>query len=178
VVTLAACGTSSGPSTTFVTQPRPGTQTAPAAASAASSSANSQGIYQQELTYAACIRAHGEPGFPYPTPGENPRKFAKPKGIKHGTPQFQSAARACKADLPTGGKGALKLITGDQKALLSFAACLRANGVPNFPDPSMTSGVYGFGDLKSKGIDRKSPLVKAAFKHCRPLLSSVAGTKP
>jgi hypothetical protein len=125
------------------------------------------------------MRAHGESGFPNPTPGENLRKFAKPKGIKHGTPQFQSAALACGADLPAGAGApkAPKAITGERKALLSFAECMRANGVTNFPDPTVTNGEYGFGDLKSKGIDRKSPEVKAALKHCRPLLGG-GGAEP
>jgi hypothetical protein len=118
------------------------------------------------------MRAHGEPHFPDPTPGESPRKFAKPKGTKHGSQQFQTAANACQADLPSGAAAPkAKGITGNQKALVAFAACMRANGVPNFPDPTVANGEATFGNLQARGIDRKSPTVKAAIKQCRPLLS-------
>src|SRR5687768_18125310 len=51
------------------------------------------------------------------------------------------------------------------KALLTFAQCMRDNGVPNFPDP-VDDGI----NLGGTGIDRNTPEFKAAQKACEPLL--------
>ncbi|HEY2541679.1 MAG TPA: hypothetical protein VGH92_01380 [Gaiellaceae bacterium] len=48
-----------------------------------------------------------------------------------------------------------------------FAACVRKNGVPNFPDPN-GQGVIQFGS--SLGIDPGSPKVRTAITTCRKLL--------
>jgi hypothetical protein len=65
----------------------------------------------------------------------------------------------------SGGSGAhfqMKLQNGAK-----FAACMRKNGVPNFPDPS-SSGALTIGP--SAGIDPNSPKFKAAQQTCRKLL--------
>jgi hypothetical protein len=48
-----------------------------------------------------------------------------------------------------------------------FAACMRKNGVPNFPDPS-SSGTVSIGP--SSGIDPSSPKFQSAQQKCRKLL--------
>jgi hypothetical protein len=48
-----------------------------------------------------------------------------------------------------------------------FAACMRKNGVPNFPDPSST-GEISIGP--SSGIDPGSPKFQSAQQKCRKLL--------
>ncbi|HUA02470.1 MAG TPA: hypothetical protein VMB27_01130 [Solirubrobacteraceae bacterium] len=49
---------------------------------------------------------------------------------------------------------------------LAFARCMRASGVPNFPDPAAGGGVL-FG---TSGLDLGAPAVKAAQAKCRKLL--------
>jgi hypothetical protein len=119
------------------------------------------------------LTACGTSGAPAKTSATQPR------------PESQTTAAATSsggsgASSERGGSAApkRKRITGDQKALHSFAVCVRASGVPNFPNPRLSNGEYGFGDLTSEGIDRKSPRVKAALKRCRPLLESAAGAEP
>ena len=50
---------------------------------------------------------------------------------------------------------------------LAFARCMRANGVPNFPDPNPGGGFEFFA---AEGIDPFSPAFKAAQAKCRKLL--------
>jgi hypothetical protein len=50
---------------------------------------------------------------------------------------------------------------------LKFSECMRANGVPNFPDPSSGGGI----NLNpGSGLNLFSPSFKAAQAHCRKLL--------
>ncbi len=68
------------------------------------------------------------------------------------------AAAACSA-LPGSPNGSVKY----QEAL-AFARCMRAHGVPNFPDPGSN------GQLSGNGIDKHSPQVQSAVGACQSLL--------
>jgi hypothetical protein len=61
-----------------------------------------------------------------------------------------------------------------QQAMVAFAKCVRANGVPNFPDPSSDSG--GF-PVHARGLIN-SPLFKAAQAKCHKLLPEGPGSGP
>jgi hypothetical protein len=52
-------------------------------------------------------------------------------------------------------------------AMLKYAACMRAHGITNYPDPSVNSHQIGF-NLTGTGIDLNAPKVKAASKTCQP----------
>lgn len=54
-----------------------------------------------------------------------------------------------------------------QQGLLKYSECMRANGGPNFPDPSPGGG---FQFSAGSGIDPSSPAMKAAQATCRKLL--------
>jgi hypothetical protein len=56
-----------------------------------------------------------------------------------------------------------------------YAACMRKNGVPNFPDPSR-SGAISIGP--SSGIDPRSPKFQAAQAKCRKLLPNGGQPSP
>jgi hypothetical protein len=53
-----------------------------------------------------------------------------------------------------------------QSKLLAFSSCIRAHGVPGFPDPQPGGG-FARGALNP--IDLNSPQFRAAEKACRPL---------
>jgi len=53
-----------------------------------------------------------------------------------------------------------------QQGLLTYAKCMRANGVPDFPDPSPGSG----GFHRPAGMNPASPLFRAAQAKCQKLL--------
>ncbi len=50
--------------------------------------------------------------------------------------------------------------------LLAFSKCMRANGVPNFPDPAAGGGGFPV----DAGLNRSSPAFHAAQAKCRALL--------
>jgi hypothetical protein len=56
--------------------------------------------------------------------------------------------------------------TAGGSAPLAFAECMRANGVPNFPDPSAGGGFV----FQSNGVNPSSPVFMAAQAKCRKVL--------
>jgi hypothetical protein len=75
-----------------------------------------------------------------------------------------------------GGSASDSTVTGSSAspstnaAFVKFAACMRADGVPDFPDPS---GGGGFHISSSSGINPTSPAFQAARSKCRHLLPGV-----
>ncbi len=65
------------------------------------------------------------------------------------------------AAAPASGGGS----TGSEAALLKYSECMRAHGVPNFPDPS-ANGSFQL----AAGIDPASPAFKAAQAKCQKLV--------
>jgi hypothetical protein len=57
--------------------------------------------------------------------------------------------------------------------LVEYATCMRAHGVPTFPDPNPTTGAMN----PPAGIDRGSPQVIAALRACSSL-GEAAGLGP
>ena len=94
--------------------------------------------YEKALAYAQCMRSHGEPGFPDPT--------SKGDFIINGKKDHlngalvQSADKACKHLLPNGGKMTAAQRQQALNQALRFSACMRAHGLPDFPDPTMRNG--------------------------------------
>jgi hypothetical protein len=58
---------------------------------------------------------------------------------------------------------------------LAFAKCMRANGLPNFPDPPPGGG---FEFHRGSGIDPSSPSFKAAQAKCKRFLPAGPGSGP
>jgi hypothetical protein len=114
-----------------------------------------------DVAYAACMTAHGVPARAMPG-GAGVGFIVRPGSAGPGSPQFTVAQRACKRLLPKGG---LPAPTSAQNSafiarMLKLSVCMRAHGVPNFPDP----GPHG---LKiGPNIDPRSPQFQAAQKAC------------
>ena len=79
------------------------------------------------------MRAHGVPNFPDPTAGG---PVVIPNGMNPNAPALQSAQRACAKLLPGGGPGS-RPSESTRLAMLRVARCIRAHGVPDFPDPTI-----------------------------------------
>ncbi|HEX3452998.1 MAG TPA: hypothetical protein VHS03_00120 [Gaiellaceae bacterium] len=91
-------------------------------------------------------------------------------GANPGSPQFQAALNACRKDIPGGGPPALTPAQQAQarQAYTRFAACMRAHGVPNFPDPSGNGSLpFTPGSLQKIGLG--SSAVTKAFQACQSL---------
>ncbi len=86
------------------------------------------------LKEAQCMRSHGVPRFPDPKPGG---PSVVPNWINPQAAAFQSALKVCSKFVSGGGASA----TGHESekiALLNLAKCIRAHGLPSFPDPTTT----------------------------------------
>lgn len=129
-----------------------------------SSTTGGQTYYQKALAYAQCMRSHGLPSFPDPN---SQGQFAPVRIGRGGVSQqaVQSAQNACRHLQPGGGPGNAQQQRAKTTLALSFARCMRAHGVPNFPDPT-TDGGSGMG-FNLSGIDTHSPRFESAQRACR-----------
>ncbi len=124
--------------------------------------------------FAACVRRHGAANFPDP-PYTN--QELNKMGFGKDSPQMLSATRACHAEaLAAGVVQTPAALQQHLAAMLAIARCMRANGVPGFPDPNakgaLSEGV-GAGAIAS------SPRYAAAAKKCgAPPGASPGGSRP
>jgi hypothetical protein len=88
----------------------------------------------------ACARKHGMPGVPDPVVGAN-GQVSIPGGTPTPTPAVRSACAAQIRAVTPSGSTLPNLSASDMQALLSWAACIRAHGLPRWPDPN-AQGVF------------------------------------
>jgi hypothetical protein len=148
---LAGCGSSS-----------PGGGVAHINSSATATSTTKSTTKPSGLAFARCMRSHGVPNFADPN---SQGVFTAPKGLNPKSPAVQAAAQDCKSLLPAGqtpqGQNQQAMA-----AALKFAACMRANGVPNYPDPTSGNGGGVSNSIAGSGVDPNSPAFKRAEKKC------------
>ena len=82
-------------------------------------------------------------------------------GIDPDSPQFQAANKACQRYFP-GPHLSQAQIAQREASLLKFAACMRKNGVPNYPDPKFAPN----GAVTEGGPDPNQANLQAASKAC------------
>ena len=141
------------------------------------------------LKYAQCMRSHGVSNFPDPASGGGGVQIASGSGINPGSPAFAAARSECRKLLPYGGFGARSghASAAVQKQMLRIAVCMRAHGVPGFPDPTTTrpASMAGLsGAMSDNGVtyafpdtlDLSAPAAEQAEKTCH--IASVAGPGP
>jgi hypothetical protein len=132
-----------------------------------SSAAGGSSPYQKAVAYAQCMRSHGVPGFPDPDSKGN---FIIQGPKLGGSPgAFQSADRACRHLLPGGGQMTAAQQQQALRQALKFSACMRAHGLPNFPDPTAEKGGISL-SLDGSGLSPHSPRFQAAQRACRSLM--------
>jgi hypothetical protein len=129
-----------------------------------------QTVYQRELAYAECMRAHGLPGFPDPQSDGAFNSTQANGGDFHG-PQFQSANKSC-AHLEGPGMTSAQFQQNVRQAL-RFAACMRAHGIANFQASAGQGGQIAIG---AQGADPNSPQFQSAQRACRKLQPSGGGS--
>ena len=151
-VTIAACGGS-------------GTSGGATTASADSS----------PIALSRCMRAHGVTGFPDPSEGSGGEGFSGigipvggtgslvVDGQTFSGPVVAAAERACARYLEPNEPP--PPLTADQKRrILASARCMRAHGVPNFPDPSFSGGAVRIGG--GPQLNSQSPAFQRAMRVC------------
>jgi len=122
--------------------------------------------YQKALAFSQCMRAHGEPGFPDPQPNGNLLIDGRKDHLNGAL--MNSASKACQHLMPK----APPLTASQQQKLIArtlrFVACMRAHGLPTFPDPQVNSS--GIAMQLPKGIQPGSPVFRAAQQACKALM--------
>jgi hypothetical protein len=85
--------------------------------------------------YASCLRAHGLPGFPDPVVQSNGHPVF-PVSAPDVPQTAQQSCRTVIARIPPNYTATTPVSTGDFQKLLRLARCIRAHGVPDWPDPN------------------------------------------
>jgi hypothetical protein len=153
----SACGGSSTEGVAHVGE----TSTTSTSASSSADSLQSAGA-----AYAACMRSHGVPDFP---DSDSQGQFHLTNQVPRQTRQLSTASEACEElkrrmnaldpNLAAGRRAKLQ-------TLLRYAACMRSNGVPSFPDPTFSDGGMSFDLRPASGINPGSPVFRAAENAC------------
>jgi hypothetical protein len=121
----------------------------------------------QALTaYAGCVRRHGLPHFPDP-----PYSNGELSRLGFTKAQLGAANEACHADaLAAGVVPNQAAIQAHLNQMLATARCMRANGVPNFPDPDSSGQFQG-----ESNINMNTPQYIAAAKRCGAAFGAAHG---
>jgi hypothetical protein len=140
------------------------------------------------IKLADCFRSHGVPNFPDPksnsgggvqiqiqsTHPNGGSEQTSVNGVPVNAPAFQSAMNECQKYMPHGGgHGPAGGVAAARKAALAYAACMRKNGVPSFPDPQVTATPGGGIGVKvgiGAGVDPQSPAFKTAQSDCAQVM--------
>lgn len=168
---IAACGGSNNPSAA----------TGPNAATA----------HADAIKFAQCMRNHGVSDFPDPSQTGGVQIQQGVKGgvrslkvdgrpIKESWATFGRASRTCRHFQPPPPRISAAQLAKVRQGAVRMARCMRAHGVPNFPDPQVGAGPGGRGlsvgiranaSAGGPGIDPQSPAFRAASKICQPLMT-------
>ena len=169
---VASLGTSSGPgtSTSPGTSSDPGTSTSSGTSSGPGTSGGTRATIAGNVTpllneWAACERSHGDPDQADPTVDASGVIYiivpqgAQPAGDLHertGTcsQYVAQAANELRAANPVAPPP-------DQAVYLKYVACMRANGVPNYPYPNGDQT-----NFNGTGVDPNSPSVERVNQLC------------
>ncbi|MGP0037768.1 MAG: hypothetical protein ACLP4R_24835 [Solirubrobacteraceae bacterium] len=141
-------------------------------------------VMSAALGYANCMRSHGVPDFPDPNSQgefqlhsifENGRT-TQGEDLIPSSPAFQGAERACGA---FGSAGRQVTAAQEDRAFeqeLQAAVCMRANGVPGYPDPKLIDGSI---DQEFNGkFNPNAPAFQRAAGKCGKPGVPLAGTLP
>jgi hypothetical protein len=139
--------------------------------------------------WATCMRSHGDPSQVDPTVDANKViHITIPPGVNGGGPINLKGnggpMQTCSAYLTaasTALRGGAPLPKPDTAKLEKFSQCMRANGIPDFPDPS-SGGRFQIHSSPGSDLDRNNPVFQSAQKKCAtqvgiPQLAGGPGTQ-
>jgi hypothetical protein len=130
----------------------------------------SSSAYTDALAYAHCMRAHGVGNWPDPTSSGDFLLKGNSQTNPADSPDYTSANKACGHLLPNRGRPTAAQTQKVEAEALKYARCMRAHGVPNFPDPDPNPNHAGINLGGTESIDHSAPQFQAAMKACRSLL--------
>jgi hypothetical protein len=138
----------------------------PSFSTGGSASSGGSANYQKALAYSECMRGRGVVNFPDPDAQGNIIQHVGPGQPADDSSVEQAADKTCRHLLPGGG-APLNPQSQVVKRYLKFAQCMRTHGVPNYPDPKVSPGVF---DSGLNGFNINSPQFKAAERACKSLI--------
>lgn len=165
-VMLAGCS-GGAPSPTAATA---GTQPSSTVAPAGGSGASGSSPLAQAVAYSQCMRSHGVSNFPDPVQTPDGGYGYRTNGIDPNSAAFQGALQACKALPSPWNSTGQQLTSAQQQAWLNWAQCIRAHGLPNFPDPTFSGS-----EVHDSGVASNSPQLQQAMGACKAQRPSVGG---
>jgi hypothetical protein len=168
VIGLIGAGCGANASSESGTDRSPSTTDSPGATAISSPGAKLT-ARDKAVKWAACIRAHGVSDFPDPGP-KNDVNY----GVSVSRDVWTGAVSACKALQPPGTLSS-KRTPKQQSATLRFAACVRAHGVKDFPDPANGQPVIDTYKIPSANRPGGMTVLNAATKTCGKVLGKAAG---
>ena len=130
------------------------------------------------VKFAECMRKNGVSQFPDPKASGKLTidEVANGSGLNPSTPAFTQAMSACKALEPAGFTGS-KRSPQQQQAALRFAQCIRANGVPDFPDPLPNGPLIDTTRIPSAAQPGGMSSLHAAMQRCRDMAGAAGVTR-
>ena len=152
---------------------------AAAACSASSSSAGAGGSANttSAVRYTSCMRSHGVPDYPGPDSSGYLPKITPSNEQQLGVSQsrFNTAQAACQAlwpyQAPTQAEQRQELADD-----LKFARCMRAHGLPGFPDPAPEpDGPRFLISVSKDGFNPHSARVLVLAHECQHVLPAGSG---
>lgn len=162
-VTVAGCSGGS-------TDPTASSQSTATAAPAGGSSSSEATALAQAVAYSRCMRSHGVPSFPDPVQTPSGGYGYRTHGIDPNSAAFQGALQACKALPSPWNSTGQQLSAAQQQAWLNWAQCIRAHGLPDFPDPTFSGN-----EVHDSGVGSSSPQLQSAMDACKSQRPSVGG---
>ena len=130
--------------------------------------------HAQAVRFAKCMRSNGVSTFPDP----NASGTLTLDGVLNGsslnpsTPAWKRAIGACK-DLEPPGFAGHKRSAQEQQAAVRFAQCIRASGVPDFPDPTPNGPLVDTNRIPSAATNSGIGILNAAMQKCRVLAAAL-----
>jgi hypothetical protein len=161
---VANLGTTTGATTTTASTPQP----LPAAGSGTgghSVISMRVGSAPEGTKFAACMRVHGVPNFPDPN-SQGVITYGSSMGSDPSSPAFSSARSACQKLLPSGGHPTPQQQTKGLQQGLAFSECMRAHGIPAFPDPT-PGGQIRISGTPGSDLNPNDPQFQAAQQACQ-----------
>jgi hypothetical protein len=130
------------------------------------------------LEYSRCMRAHGIPNFPDPNSKGEISLSDQPDSpgyVNPASPAFGAAQSTCAKVSSFKASPTPTELRNRTAALLRFARCVRAQGIPAFPDPSSLGPNQGVGFLINRNVlDPHSPVVESAVTACQRVVSGIS----
>jgi hypothetical protein len=131
----------------------------------------------QAVKFAECMRKNGVKQFPDPDASGDLTidGVANGSSLDTNSAAFKQAIGACKDLEPPGFTGS-KRSPEQQKAALTFAQCIRDNGVKDFPDPAPDAPLVDTNRIPSAARPGGLSILNTAMQKCRDFAAAAGVT--